>query len=58
MERLPHWSAEVKQVLLAQPSTAATERAFSLLSAAVSDQLDRALAGNLQANVMLQYNNR
>ena len=58
VERLPHWSAEVKQVLLAQPSTAAAERAFSLLSAAVSDQLGRALAGNLQANVMLQYNNR
>ena len=37
-------SAAVKQVLLVQPSSAAAERAFSLLSAAFSDQQDSALA--------------
>ena len=58
VERLPCWSAAVKQVLLVQPSSAAAERAFSLLSAAFSDQQDRALADYLQASVMLQYNKR
>ena len=58
VERLPRWSAAVKQVLLVQPSSAAAERAFSLLSAAFSDQQDSALADYLQASVMLQYNKR
>ena len=41
-----------------QPSSAAAERAFSLLSAAFSGQQDMysALADYLQASVMLQYN--
>jgi len=51
-------SAVVKQVLLVQPSSAAAERVFSLLSAAFSDQQDSALADYLQASVMLQYNKR
>ena len=51
-------SAEAKQVLLVQPSSAAAERAFSLLSAAFSDRQDSALADYLQASVMLQYNKR
>ena len=58
VERLPRWSAAVKQVLLVQPSSAAAERAFSQFSAAFSDQQDRALADYLQASVMLQYNKR
>ena len=58
VERLPCWSVAVKQVLLVQPFSAAAERAFSLLSAAFSDQQDRALADYLQASVMLQYNKR
>ena len=53
VERLPRWSAAVKQVLLVQPSSAAVERAFSILSAAFSDQQDSALADYLQASVML-----
>ena len=40
-------SAEAKQVLLVQPSSAAAERAFSLLSAAFSDRQDSALADYL-----------
>ena len=58
VDRLPCWSAAVKQVLLVQPSSAAAERAVSQLSAAFSDQQDRALADYLQAGVMLQYNKR
>ena len=37
VERRPCWSAAVKQVLLLQPSSAAAERAFSLLSATFRD---------------------
>ena len=47
----------MKQVLLVQPSSAAAKRAFSLLSAAFSNQQESALADYLQASVMLQYNN-
>ena len=58
VERLPRWSAAVKQVPLVQPSSAAAERAFSLLSAAFSDQQDSSMADYLQASVMLQNNKR
>ena len=45
----------MKQVLLVQPSSAAADKAFTLLSVALSDQQDIALADYLQASVMLQY---
>ena len=48
----------MKQVLSVKPSSAAAERAFSLLSAAFSDQQDSALADYLQASVMLQFYKR
>ena len=57
-ERLPNWSSAVKKVLLVQPSSAAGERVFSLLSASFHEQQENALSDYLQASVMLQYNNR
>ena len=57
-ERLPNWSSAVKKVLLVQPSSAAAERVFSLLSASFHEQQENALSDYLQASVMLQYNNR
>ena len=57
-EKLPHWSKAVKLVLLVQPSSAASERVFSLLKAAFSDQQQRALRDYLESTVMLQYNHR
>ena len=57
-DRLPNWSMAVKKILLVQPSSAATERVFSILAASFNDQQDRALADYLQASVMLQYNMR
>ena len=48
----------MKQILLVQPSSAAAERAFSLLSAAFSNPQDSALPDYHQANVLLQYNKR
>ena len=57
-ERLPNWSSAVKKVLLVQPSSAASERVFSILSASFNDQQDSSLSDYLQASVMLQYNKR
>ena len=57
-ERLPNWCSAVKKVLLVQPSSAAAERVFSLLSASFHEQQENALSGYLQASVMLQYYNR
>lgn len=56
VERLSCWSAPVRQVLLVQPSSAATERAFSSLLAAFRHQQDSALADYLEASKILQYN--
>ena len=52
---LPHWSHAVKIVLLVQPSSAASERVFSLL-AAFSDQQEAALQDYLECSVMIRYN--
>ena len=43
-EGLPNWSTAVKKVLLVQPSSAAAERVFSLLSASFNEQQDHALS--------------
>ena len=45
-------------VLLVQPSSAASERVFSILSASFNDQPESTLSEYLQASVMLQYNKR
>lgn len=55
-DTLPHWSALVKKLLLIQPSSAAAERVFSLLSNAFTSQQDSALQDYLEASVMLRYN--
>ena len=41
-QRLPYWSSAVKKVLMVQPSSAASERVFSILSASFNDQQDSA----------------
>lgn len=55
-DTLPHWCALVKKLLLIQPSSAAAERVFSLLSNAFTSQQDSALQDYLEASVMLRYN--
>ena len=55
---LPHWVKAFSKVLLVQPSSAASERVFSLLKASFSEQQDGALEDYLEASLMLQYNNR
>jgi len=53
---LPKWSSAAQKVLLVQPSSAASERVFSLLKASFKDQQDLALQDYIQASLMLQYN--
>ena len=55
---LPKWSLAAQKILLVQPSSAASERVFSLLKASFTDQQDLALQDYLQASLMLQYNGR
>ena len=55
---LPKWSAELRKVLLIQPSSAAAERVFSLLKASFSDQQQLALNDYVETSIMFQYNKR
>ena len=53
---LPHWSSAAHKALVLQPSSAATERVFSLLRASFSDQQESSLQDYIEASLMLQYN--
>lgn len=44
--------------LLLQPSSAAVERAFSLLKASFGEQQDSALQDYVEASLLLQFNKR
>ena len=53
---LPKWSAELRKVLLIQPSSAVAGRVFSLLKASFSDQQQLALNDYVETSIMFQYN--
>ena len=55
-EKLPTWSEACKLVLLLQPSSAAAERVFSILSSTFSSSQESSLEDYVQVSVMLQYN--
>ena len=56
---LPIWSSAAKQIFLVQPSSAASERVFSLLKAAsFKDQQESSLQDYVETSLMLQYNKR
>ena len=55
-DTLPHWVALVRKLLLIQPSSAAAERVFSVLST-LSAQQEGALEDYIEASVMIRYNN-
>lgn len=57
-DTLPRWSSAFKLIVLVQPSSAAAERVFSLLSNSFSSQQESALEDYIQFSVMLQYNHR
>ena len=55
---VPSWASAAKKVLLVQPSSAASERVFSLLNNSFHDQQDLSLQDYIEASLMLQYNYR
>jgi len=55
---LPCWSRAFKFVLFVQPSSAASERVFSILTNSFSTQQESSLEDYVQLSVMLQYNYR
>ena len=55
---LPAWSRAAKIAILLQPSSAAAERAFSLLNASFGACQANTLEDYLEAAIMLQYNKR
>ena len=56
-EKLPTWAEVCKLILLLQPSSAAAERVFSILSTFSALQ-ESSLEDYIQVSVMLQYNHR
>ena len=55
---LPKWSNACKLALLVQPSSAAAERVFSILSNCFRDQQMRSLEDYIETSVILQYNSK
>ena len=55
---LPNWSSSAKKVALVQPSSAAAERAFSILNSTFKSQQELSLQDYVVCSSMLQYNQR
>ena len=55
---LPFWSAAAKLVLLMQPSSASSERVFSILTMTFGHLQDLALQDYIECSLMLQFNKR
>ena len=56
--KLPNWASTFRKLILVQPSSAAVERVFSLLSNSFSKHQTSSLEDYVQISVMLQFNNR
>ena len=54
---LPTWAKAARQVFLVQPSSAASERVFSLLRNSFGERQNSALQDYIETSLMLQYNN-
>ena len=57
-EVLPHWANAFRKVVLLQPSSAAAERVFSILTNAFGHLQTSSLEDYVSTSVMLQYNKR
>ena len=53
---LPQWSSAARKVLLIQPSSASSERVFSLLRNSFGERQESSLQDYMEASLMLQYN--
>ena len=56
-QKLPTWSRAARQVLLIQPSSAASEHVFSLLRNSFGERQNSVLQDYIEASLMLRYNN-
>ena len=56
-QSLPAWSQAARQIILIQPSSAASERVFSLLTNSYGERQNSAFQDYIVASVMMQYNN-
>ena len=56
--QLPTWAKAARQVLLVQPSSAASERVFSLLRNSFGERQNASLQDYIETSLMYQYNNR
>ena len=54
---LPNWSSSCKVALLLQPSSAAAERFFSILTNSFSNRQASSREDYIEISIMLQYNN-
>lgn len=57
-EEIPSWTSACKQILLLQPSSAASERVFSLLQNSFNNRQEQALQDYIEMSLILQYNNK
>ena len=55
-DSLPSWASAVCKVILVQPSSAASERVFSILNQSFGEQQALSLQDYIEASLMLQYN--
>lgn len=55
---IPHWKSAVMKLVLVQPSSAAVERVFSILTSCFTDEQRSSLEETIEASVMLRYNDR
>ena len=53
---LPCFSAAARKIFLVQPSSAASERVFSLLNVSFNEQQHHSLQDYVETSIMLQYN--
>ena len=57
-DKLQSWATAYKKIMLCQPSSAVSERIFSLLRSSFSDNQNLALEDYIEVSLMLQCNKR
>ena len=57
-KEIPSWATLCKQMLLSQPSSAASERVLSLLQNSFNNRQEQALGDYIKMSLILQFNNK
>ena len=56
-EKFPHWALAARLAFCLSPNSAACERVFSLMNSIFGPNRASSLADQLQASIMLRFNN-